>query len=414
MKPAAALFLFAIGMARAEEVPSGAQIQVRLESAIASNKSKAGDSVQAVVISPVVVGSGIVIPAGTKLSGKVKEVQASKSEAPGAGSDASATPAERARLVLEFGDLAGLGAKPIQIPAKLVDIDNARETVDEAGRVLGILGSETLSAQMDKGLEKLGQRSSGLAEFLRAAKGAFVKQADAEIAYEPGTEMTIELTKSVEVKGAAAGKAEIPNAIPQEAELMRLVNALPFQTMAERPPLASDVTNLMFIGSQERVTAAFTKAGWTTAEALSQKSGMETVRAIVENRGYRQAPVSALLLDGRRPDLVFQKQNNTFAKRHHLRIWRRPEAFQGQTVWVAAATHDIAIEFSPENRTFIHKIDSLIDRERAKVTSDLLMTGMVAGLALVERPEVPRESRNATGDALQTDGAMAVLLLGMK
>src|SRR5262249_30847637 len=201
-------------------------------------------------------------------------------------------------------------------------------------------------------------------------------------------------------------------AIPAEAELIRLVNALPFQTMAANPPQPSDLTNLMFIGSQERVAAAFAKAGWTTAEALSQKSGLETVRAIVEDRGYRQAPVSALLLDGRRPDLVFQKQNNTFAKRHHLRIWRRPEDFQGQQVWVAAATHDIAIEFSPENRTFIHKIDSFIDRERAKVTSDLLMTRMVAGLALVERPEVPQESRNATGDALKTDGAMAVLLVG--
>ncbi|HOK47414.1 MAG TPA: LssY C-terminal domain-containing protein, partial [Bryobacteraceae bacterium] len=71
----------------------------------------------------------------------------------------------------------------------------------------------------------------------------------------------------------------------------------------------------------------------------------------------------------------------------------------------------IGIEFSPEQRTFIHKIDSQIDRERAKVVSDLLFAGSVQALSLVERPEVPQLSQNATGDNLETDGRMAVLLL---
>ena len=121
--------------------------------------------------------------------------------------------------------------------------------------------------------------------------------------------------------------------------------------------------------------------------------------------------MSILLLEGQRPDLVFQKQHNTFAKRHHLRIWRRPVEFRGLPVWVCAATHDIGIEFSMENRTFIHKIDPEIDRERAKVVNDFLLTGMVKGLALVPRPAAPREGMNATGDQIRTDGAMAVLLV---
>ena len=138
---------------------------------------------------------------------------------------------------------------------------------------------------------------------------------------------------------------------------------------------------------------------------------METFRAIAELRGYKEAPVSTLLLDGKPPDLVFQKQNNTFAARHHLRIWRRPDTFAGKPVWVCAATHDTGIDFSQENRTFIHKIDPLIDRERAKVVNDLLFAGAVKSLALVDRPEVPRQSQNATGDKLETDGHMAVLIL---
>jgi hypothetical protein len=117
-----------------------------------------------------------------------------------------------------------------------------------------------------------------------------------------------------------------------------------------------------------------------------------------------------LLLDGRQPDMVFQKQNNTFAQRHHLRIWRRPGAFDGKPVWVCAATHDIGIDFSPDDHTFIHKIDPQIDRERTKVVDDLLLTGKVKSHALVDRPAVPKESANATGDKLITDGQMAVLI----
>jgi hypothetical protein len=43
------------------------------------------------------------------------------------------------------------------------------------------------------------------------------------------------------------------------------------------------------------------------------------------------------------------------------------------------------------------------------VVSDLLLTGMVQGLSLVQRAGLPENMFNATGDALMTDGAMAVI-----
>jgi hypothetical protein len=126
-------------------------------------------------------------------------------------------------------------------------------------------------------------------------------------------------------------------------------------------------------------------------------------------RGYQEAPVSLLLLDGRPPDLVFEKINDTFAARHHLRIWQRPGAFGGKGIWVCSATHDTGIGFSEENHTFIHKIDPQIDLERAKVVNDLLLTGLVRGLSLVERTGLPTDMFNATGDPLKTDGSMAAV-----
>jgi len=51
-----------------------------------------------------------------------------------------------------------------------------------------------------------------------------------------------------------------------------------------------------------------------------------------------------------------------------------------------------------------------VDQERAQVVNDLLFSGMVRSIALVDRPEVPRNATTATGDSLKTDGSMAVLL----
>jgi hypothetical protein len=108
--------------------------------------------------------------------------------------------------------------------------------------------------------------------------------------------------------------------------------------------------------------------------------------------------------------MAWQKGNNTFASRHHLRIFRRPGSFQGKPVWVCSSTQDTGIEFSDRDRTFIHKVDPEIDKERAKVVTDLVFTGLVKSVAIVERPDVPTTVENATGDTLHTDGRMAVVL----
>jgi hypothetical protein len=192
---------------------------------------------------------------------------------------------------------------------------------------------------------------------------------------------------------------------------------------------------LGFRGSFAVLTLAITVAAGSTASAQTVSDGVipansgispppapgdhvdvnridpETFKAIAEQRGYKEAPVSVLLLENKPPDLVFEKLNNTFAQRHHLRVWRRPDTFEGKPVWVIAATHDTGIDFSQENRTFIHKIDPQIDQERAKVVNDLLFAGHVRSVALVERPTVPQHSQNATGDNLETDAKMAVLVL---
>jgi len=379
------------------EIPAGTQIEIRLKSKIGSKISKAKDSIEAVVIAPVLDGGQVAIPMGTIVAGQVKSVK----------SPASAQ--ERAELDVEFTELRESEGGKVKIDAILAAVDNARESVDDKGKIIGILASETWSAKLDNSISGLASRLGKLEEYLDAAKKTIIKPTDPDILCEPGVEISLKLTKPLSWKSAAPVMviAEITTA----GRLDALVNAQPFQTFAEKPPKPSDITNLMCLGSREKLEAAFAAAGWSTAAALNAQSKVETVAAIAEERGYKEAPMSVLLLDGQKPDLVFQKQYNTFAKRHHLRIFRRPDKFQGYAVWVCSATHDTGIEFSAQNRTFIHKIDSKIDRERTKVVNDLLFTGLVKGQALVERPKVPVNGENATGDKLETDGKMAVLLL---
>ena len=392
--PACACLLAALA-SLAETLPPETRIQVRLQSKVSST-SKAGDKVEAVVIAPVIVESRTIIPAGSQVIGAVKAANPVKPDA-------------RADLTLEFAQLACPGEAGKPLAARLTGVDNARESVDANGRIIGILESETITAKMDRGLEQLGDKYAQFADILSAMKSAVLKKADTEISYEPGAEMELSLTKALEV-GCPPSAPDVEPISPAE-ELETLVNSIPFQTTAEKPTKPSDLTTLMFIGSREQIEAAFTAAGWSTAEALNATTGLETVRAVAEKRGFKEAPMSTLLLDGQKPDLVFQKQLNTFSRRHHLRIFHRAETFRGREVWVCAATHDIAIKFSPENRTFIHNIDSSIDRERAKVFFDLLYTGKVKGIALVDRPKAPKSTGNATGDKIETDGKMAVLLL---
>ena len=379
-------------------LPPGTEFSVRLTDPIRSEAVKQ-DPVHAVLIAPVVLDGQVALPAGAQLTAIVRNARAASDK-------------ERARIELVFNRIE-LGGQSSPVSAIVSGLDNARESVDEKGVISGIDASQTFSSKLDQGIAKLesNDRLSMLAGIINGAKQTLnIQAANPNIDYDPGVELTIRLTAPLVWNGPVSGEEAKLQPFPEQAALVDLVTTQPFRTVAENPPRPSDMTNLMFIGTEEEIMSAFTKAGWSSAARLSAESKLETARAIIEGRGYREGPMSVLLLGGRPPDFSLQKGNNTFAQRHHLRIFRRPGTFAGKSLWVCSATHDIGIEYSDRDHTFIHRIDSDIDRERAKVVNDLLYTGAVRSLALVDRPSIPHDATNATGDVLQTDGRMAVLL----
>jgi hypothetical protein len=115
-------------------------------------------------------------------------------------------------------------------------------------------------------------------------------------------------------------------------------------------------------------------------------------------------------LFGRPEDLAFQKMLNTFAERHHLRLWRSSlTTSEGREIWLGAATHDVGWDIRPG--VVSHAIDPEIDDERTKVGADLAVTRQVAALRLVTRPNPLSEGLTATGASWRTDGRLLAIEL---
>lgn len=366
----AGLFLLTNALIAAQ-VPASTEMHIRLTGRLSCSDSKAGAAVNAVLIAPVVEDGQIVLPPGAQLTGEVKAAQA-------AAADRTKAPT----------------LEPV------------------FGVIIGVPASKTYTSQIDRGIEKMSgnDKFSGLAGILQAAKSALVADADPDITYDAGVEMTVKTTAALHVARRSAGVVSEVQPIPGDSLLPGMVSRMPLRALTtERIP--SDITNIVFIGFQEQLASAFESAGWSTAARLDGQSKFRTARAMIEQRGYKEAPVSVLLIDRRPPDLVYQKQNDTFDARHHLRIWRRPGSFEGRPIWICAATHDIGISYADREGTFIHRIDSNVDDERAKVTNDLIFARKTANLALVGREGFPADAVNATGDALHTDGQVAIVVL---
>jgi hypothetical protein len=113
--------------------------------------------------------------------------------------------------------------------------------------------------------------------------------------------------------------------------------------------------------------------------------------------------MSTLKLNGYAPDASFEKSLDTFAKRHHIRLWRDA----GSGAWLGAATEDVSYKVYKAHLT--HATDRRIDNERAKIVNDLAFTGCIERGALIPRASL--KPAQEYGSSIVTDGDIAVLQL---
>lgn len=138
------------------------------------------------------------------------------------------------------------------------------------------------------------------------------------------------------------------------------------------------------------------------AESHSVMALYHMYDCVTERVGYSMAPMTNLRLNGRSPDLAFQKILNTFSKRHHVRFWHDERS----GLWLGAATEDV--KYAVQGMHLTHATDRRVDNERAKVVNDLVFTGCVDAGALLPRPGLKTVTDTTS---IVTDGDVAVLRL---
>ena len=385
------------------DLKPGQTLSVRLDTPVYSDKSRTGDPIRATVTYPLCkTGENIrcadgqlVIPPGTKVNGTVLFAQKAPNKY------------MRPRLVLDFSNVVHKNGEKTALYARVLDVDNARETVRN-NEIIGIVQPHagTKTQLVVAGLSAANPIAGYTIKGVQTVYGLSIRR---EVAYPAGTDIQIQIVRPAKLKQKEEW-AGWPM-IPVDGELQHIVSAAPLRTTSTGGT-PSDPTNLIFIGSMQQIQAGFGEAGWIEADNTNVKSAIKVAQATVRQSGYNAGPMSTLLLDGKPPDMMFQKSLNTFAKRHHIRVWKLPKQYNGQDVWIGAATHDIATMNSRAKTKWTHRIDPHVDRERDWVETDLLFVGTATGYADVERPRAPHKISNATGDEIVTDGKITVVKMG--
>ena len=394
--------LIATGVAASAQgtLPPSTPIEIRLTHRIATRQAKPGTPVHAILAAPVMAGDAVLLPLGTRVEGHILRVN---SVGLGLVHEVSSIQLQMDNLVLPDGT-------QLAFTARLAQIEDSREIIDKRGRIAGVRATSTLSHKTSGAVGALAFSNPIALIFTTAASASLLRFSDPEIALPANTELVLLTTEPLAIQ--AAKQPETPtlaSSLEAQQALAQLIRQQPYRTVTSKAHLPSDVTNILLVGNGESILRAFQAAGWAQVDSLDANSTYRTIRSVSEQQAYRTAPMSILLLEGARPTYALAKTLDTFSKRHHLRIFPTAATWHGQPVWVASSTQDIGIGVGPSRKSVIHQIDHTIDHERTKIVNDLMLTGCVSGLNLVDRPWLPGDLKNGTGEPILTDKRMAAI-----
>jgi hypothetical protein len=402
-----ALFLLGFGLfgssfpaMACDGVPAGTTLWVQLISNVSSYDSKPGTRVQAVLEDDVKCENEVIVPIGTRVEGQIRRVQKV-----GWG-----IRHETAAIDLEFDRVLPEGDSPAEMSARVVEVDNARESVKK-GVIHGIRATDTPQGRINSRLKHLPTWNPYSDAVLITFKAAFPIFPEPEIYYGLGTELKLELASALRLPSTTKNRLIDDDFSSQDIlALDEIALSGPERTYTRQHKVA-DVINLALLGTREQVETAFHRANWVGSDHLSKRAFLSQFYALLNDSSYARAPMMPMLVDERLPDMTFQKSLNSYSKRDHLRVWQSEETLEGSPVWVAAATHDVGATLSVRRQRFVHHIEADIDEERAKVIRDLRLAGCVQSVYLAPRPDVPHHTANSTDEAVHTDGELAVVHL---
>jgi hypothetical protein len=380
-------------------VPAGQNFWIRLTEPVSTYSSKIGSTVKAILIASPNCDDSAAFATGTTVEGRISYV---RRVGFGVWHSWSA-------VTIDFEKLIA-GPQTFAVKAKVEEVANGRENVN-AGVIKGGGGRATPQQAVSTFLLHLPFWNTEVCWIFLLRRGAFPFSPEPEILLPAGTDLRLRLMAPLELP-AEFVKARQEENMQHDAEIdedirEKLVD-LPAHSLT-RSGRPSDVVNLAFIGSPEQIEAAFQAAGWTYGDSLSAWSVLREMRAFSSLNSYAHLPISNQWLAGKPADIRLQKSLDSYQKRDHIRIWNENALAPG--LWAGSAIHETGATWSIRTGRFIHHVDADIDAESERVVRDLTLTGCVADVFRVQRPEKPETERNSSGDELWTDGSVEILEL---
>lgn len=377
-------------------LPTGTRVSIRLLDSVKGDQAAIGTKVRALVIAPVAIENRLALGTGVVMNGAIVDAGVE----PGRG--------QRHYVTLAFYNLTLAVDTVVPMAAQVVNVPNARDTVDSVGRIVGPERPGVLRSPENWAALVLGTAVplAGITVF--AAFHGVELERHRHIVYGPGVEMVLRLTVPLALPTWPVSRP-LP---PVPAAVLAMLADAPVRTTTAKGRLPADIITIALVGTAAEVAEAFRAAGWTDVAGSSVRADYKTLVAAAEARGFAAQPVSTLELEGVPPRLAFEKVVNSMARRHHLRIWPWGGATGGRELWLVAATRDDGIMFSRARRSFTHRVDPDMDAERQKVVDDLLTAGVVASLSYRARtPPVQVVRLNDDTTPIVTDWRVVVLVL---
>ena len=176
---------------------------------------------------------------------------------------------------------------------------------------------------------------------------------------------------------------------------------------------AGDRVNFILVGSEEKVQAALTAAGWVAVDKTDKAAVLHGLLSSLSKESYVTLPMSQLELFGRVQDYGYAQGDplKVVASRHHFRIWKCQFTINGKTVWAGAGTHDIGFDRDDRNNGLTHKIDPATDVERDYIGESLKETGLVVKEDYMTPTHPVLGAKTATGSGFTSDGRTIVIYL---
>ncbi|MDR6869001.1 hypothetical protein J2Y69_003629 [Microbacterium resistens] len=178
--------------------------------------------------------------------------------------------------------------------------------------------------------------------------------------------------------------------------------------------LLGDPVNLAVDGSAVQLDAVMAKAGWHRADEITAASTWGIIVSTLTRRSYPTAPVSPLMLFGRRHDVAYQQEVAGNPKqRHHVRFWHCPPGWLlpggAKVGWLGAGTYDTDVGLSLFTLQLTHRIDENTDIERDYVVTSAQEADPAVEVRVLRDFTTGYHSRNGGGDRFITDGDLPIL-----